>query len=189
MPDQRQRMNTRQTIVRSAVEVARLGGPVTLTLDAVAEHAGLSKGGLLYHFPGKDALIQAMIEDALARFEADVERLSASEDPGAGRWLRAFVKLTFAAEPEHDPGISLMAAAAINPDLLAPVSQFFARWQARACRDGLDPEFATVVRLAADGLWFADMFGAAAPEGDLRASVLDMLLTMISNAEKPVSER
>ena len=37
-------------------------GAGKLTLDAVAERAGLSKGGLLYNFPTKDALLQAMIQ-------------------------------------------------------------------------------------------------------------------------------
>ena len=189
MPTRRSGVNTRQSIISSAVDVAKSGGPGALTLDAVAEHAGISKGGLLYHFPGKDALIQAMIEDALARFESDVETLSQREERGQGQWLRAFVRLTFAAEPKHDPSVSLMAAAAINPDLLSPVGHYFARWQARACRDGLDPALATVVRLSADGLWFADLFAAAAPEGGLRQLVLDRLLEMIADAESSSAER
>jgi AcrR family transcriptional regulator len=37
-------------------------GASSLTLDAVAQAAGVSKGGLLYHYPNKDALLAAMIE-------------------------------------------------------------------------------------------------------------------------------
>ena len=37
-------------------------GERAATLDAVAERAGVSKGGLLYHFPNKEALIAVMLE-------------------------------------------------------------------------------------------------------------------------------
>ena len=37
-------------------------GERAATLDAVAKRAGVSKGGLLYHFPNKEALITATLE-------------------------------------------------------------------------------------------------------------------------------
>ena len=36
-------------------------GVAKLTLEAVAKEAGVSKGGLLYHFSNKEALIEGMI--------------------------------------------------------------------------------------------------------------------------------
>lgn len=181
--------DTRTRILASAREIVDQHGPGALTLDSVARHAGLSKGGLLYHFPGKDALVQGMIEETLTRFEADVDRLSEHETAGPGRWLRAFVRLTFAALPEHDPGSSILAAAATNPDLLEPVGRYFARWQARACEEGLPERVVTMIRLASDGLWFADMFDASAPDGELRAQVLDELLAAIGDAEQSIGRR
>jgi hypothetical protein len=37
---------------------------------------------------------------------------------------------------------------------------------------------ATVARLAADGLWLADLLGMGPPEGELRARVLARLLEL-----------
>ena len=56
------------------------------------------------------------------------------------------------------------AAAAAEPELLAPLQEAFQRWQAALAEDGLDPVVATVVRLASDGLWLCDLFGLGAPE-------------------------
>jgi hypothetical protein len=42
-------------------------------------------------------------------------------------------------------------------------------------RDGIDPVDATLVRLAADGLWFADLLGLAPPQGRTRAELLKRL--------------
>ena len=44
----------------------RRDGAAALTLDAVAAEAGVSKGGVLYHFGSKRALIDGLL-DALAR--------------------------------------------------------------------------------------------------------------------------
>lgn len=189
MEDERRRDGTQHALVRAASSIVRERGAGSLTLDAVAAVAGVSKGGLLYHFATKDALVRAMVEEGLRQFELDVDAAAESELPGQGRWLRSFVKVTFAARPEHDVSAGLMAAAALNPELLALVDEYFARWQDRATAGGIDPAFATLIRLAADGLWFADLFDAAPPGNALRNRVLEMLLAQIESAESADSLR
>jgi AcrR family transcriptional regulator len=171
--------STRESIVRAANDVVIENGPGGLTLAEVAARAGLSKGGLLHHFASKDALIIGMIEHALDAFESDVEK-QAQREAACSPWLRSFVNVTFAAKPEHDPSRSILAAAAVNPNLLDLVGKYFDRWQRRASADCADPVTATTVRLAADGLWFADMFTDSAPTGGEREALRLRLLEMIS---------
>ena len=45
-------------------------------------------------------------------------------------------------------------------------------------RAGTDPVDATVARLAADGLWLAELLGLGPPTGELRAKVVDRLLEL-----------
>ena len=58
-PSARGRKSSREKILDAAAELVAEIGAGRLTLEAVAEKAGLSKGGLLYNFPTKDALLQA----------------------------------------------------------------------------------------------------------------------------------
>ena len=51
---------TRQKILAAASQIVQCKGVAKLTLEAVAKEAGVSKGGLLYHFSNK-ALIEGMI--------------------------------------------------------------------------------------------------------------------------------
>ena len=62
--------------------------------------------------------------------------------------------------------------------VLAAVRDRYATWQDRVVTDGGDPVEATVARLAADGLWLADLLGLAPPEDHLRERVLARLLDM-----------
>ncbi|MCA9997886.1 MAG: TetR/AcrR family transcriptional regulator, partial [Anaerolineales bacterium] len=62
MSQRRTAVETREIIFEACSSILRCDGLASLTLDAVAEEAGLSKGGLLYHFPSKVALIEGLFE-------------------------------------------------------------------------------------------------------------------------------
>ena len=51
-------VQTRARIRVAAAKVIERDGAGHLTLEKVAAEADLSKGGLLYHYPSKDALLQ-----------------------------------------------------------------------------------------------------------------------------------
>jgi AcrR family transcriptional regulator len=163
---------TRQRIVEAAGEVVLRDGVAHLTLEATAAEAGLSKGGVLYHFASRDALVSGMVERMIEEFDRDLE--ARTVDPGTpGAFTRAYLAATLETGPddrgiEDRLGAALLAAAAAQPELLAPLHRAFARWQARIEDDGIDPARATALRLAADGLWLSEVFGLAAPTGELR---------------------
>ena len=60
---------TRQKILTAASQIVQCKGVAKLTLEAVAKEAGLSKGGLLYHFSNKEALIEGMIVRGVEDYE------------------------------------------------------------------------------------------------------------------------
>jgi AcrR family transcriptional regulator len=174
----------REAILAGACRVVRAVGRAGFTLDAVAREAEVSKGGLLYHFPTKEALIAGMIDQLCADFDAAIEReLAGDAVPGPGRWVRAYARLScdVAAEPLDGLYAALVAAIGTNQELLEPLRAAFDRWQRRAIDDGLDPSLATLVRLAADGLWFAELMGFAPPSAALRAQVCARLIALATD--------
>jgi AcrR family transcriptional regulator len=171
--------------LEAANQVVVADGVKRLTLEAVARRAGVSKGGLLYHFPNKQALIEGMIGNLGEVFVSRLAQELAADDAASdeGRWLRAYARATFAGEQESLTASSgFLAAVANNPELLKPLRENFGRWQELAESDGLDPALATVVRLAVEGLWFADLFGFAAPAEPLRTQVLNRILDLAGEA-------
>lgn len=178
--------DTRQRLFAATTEVVRERGVGQLTLDAVAQAAGVSKGGLLYHFPSKEALLTALADEMIARFEQDIAHASAADGgPVAGRWVRAYARTSLAmSRDDLDLTAALLAAAGTDATLLAPWRRAFVRWQEAAGADGLVPARATLVRLAIDGLWFADMIDLAPLNRELRTRVAAELLRL---ANDPVS--
>jgi AcrR family transcriptional regulator len=164
------RGETRARLLDAAAQVVRRDGPQNLTLDAVAAQAGVSKGGLLYHFRGKRELVEALVDRWLTEFQQDID---AAPDGFARGYVRASAPGGVDAEE-----LGLLAALVGEPSLLAPMRERYAVWQDRIEREGGDPVDTTVARLAADGLWFAELFGLAPPRGELRDAVLARLLTL-----------
>jgi AcrR family transcriptional regulator len=172
---------TRDRILDAAESIVIRDGVSRLTLDAAAAQAKLSKGGVLYHFGTRDALVSAMVERLVAVFDADLEAESAADDAAGadttGRYIRAYVRATIRPPQTADEirreraGAAVLAAMASEPQLLEPLRRSFDHRQARLVADGVDPVRATVARLAADGLWLIDLFGFAPLDEPLRSQV------------------
>ncbi len=62
--------NARHRILDGALELLRAEGGGTITLDATAKQVGLTKPGLMYHFPTKEALMLAVVDHVAERWEA-----------------------------------------------------------------------------------------------------------------------
>lgn len=156
---------------QAAAAVLHRDGAAQLTLDAVAREAGVSKGGLLYHYPSKDALLQDVLDRFLQEAEADIARREALDQFPSGRFARAYLGSTLDTPPEEPGASALLAAISLNPALLDGVRARYRDWQARAERDGLPPGLGTLLRLAADGLWLAELFDLAPPTAQERAAL------------------
>jgi AcrR family transcriptional regulator len=162
------RGDTRARLLDAASTVIRRDGPQALTLDAVAAQAGVSKGGLLYHFASKRELLDALVARWLDDFDRDIEA-----EPG--NFAERYVRASDGAKAEE---AGLLAALVADPKVLATVRERHVAWQDRVAAEAGDPVDGTVARLAADGLWLADLLGIAPPEGDLRERVLARLLEL-----------
>lgn len=123
-----------------------------MALDAVAARAGVSKGGLLYHFPSKGKLLEGMVRFHLASFEqalADRE-IEKGRRPNSlmEAYLELFVEDRCSNEP---PPTGWLAALAEDPDLLAPVGQHHRELLDRLHATA-DPDMALIAFLAMQGV-------------------------------------
>ena len=165
--------DTRARLLDAAVTVVRRDGAQSLTLDAVAAEAGVSKGGLLYHFKSKRELLDGMVDRWLAEWQEEIDK-----DSGDRGFLAGYINATHlggAGPAERAAEFGLLAALIAEPAVLETVRRRYDEWQQEAVREASDPVEATVARLATDGLWLADLLGFAPPRGELRERVLARL--------------
>ena len=152
-------------------------------LGAVAQDAKVSKGGLLYHFRTKDALVAGLTQRMLDRFDEAQDQIAAQDAERPGAWTRAYLASTVDADgAPADNSAQLMAGilAALGRDSaeLERVRERFSHWHRRLQSDGLDATTAAVVRLAADGLWLSALLGLPRPDEESSVLVLEALREM-----------
>lgn len=152
--------DTRETILEAAEEIVVAQGATHLTLDAVAARAGVSKGGLLYHFPTKEALLAGMIERLVTSFREEKLRLIDSGPECPGALLLAHVNVvTTKDERCSKVGAALLAAVANNPALIEPARQYI-HSDMRAMFEGIaDFPSAALLFLASEGLHHLKLLG------------------------------
>jgi AcrR family transcriptional regulator len=171
--------DTKIRILSAAESIVLERGVSALTLDAVAEAAGLSKGGLIYHFDSKEALIRAMIARIGTCMQERMDRLCA-DDGRPGTWTRAYIDAAFppaGTEDDRDAvrEAALIAALGNDPALLEPYAAQYAGWVEQQKADDIDPVLSAIIRLAADGLWMNEAFGVRPVGSADRAAVLQRL--------------
>lgn len=179
----------RDRVLDAAERVVGRDGVANFTLEAVANEAGVSKGGLLYHFRSKPALIMAVVDRLANRCERDQRAVLEEEPGGPGAFCRAY--LGSRARPvnpeQRHIHAAILAAAGTDPQLLDPFRKRMAAWQACLEADGIPPEMATIVRLAIDGLCLCRLLGMPVPEGELRDKVVETLVGM-TRPEEPCGD-
>ncbi|MEU0794505.1 TetR/AcrR family transcriptional regulator [Amycolatopsis sp. NPDC005961] len=170
---------TRRALLDAAGTVIRTRG-VPASLDDIAKAAGVSKGGLLYHFPAKDALVRALAQDILDTFRAEVLAALDPEDTRAGRLTRAYIRASL--DTSYDEvavreNIALIAQLISIPEIAALARADAERWDRDLHDDGLPDHVVTLVVAAADGASTAPLWGvglAVAAARRLEQQLLDL---------------
>lgn len=127
------------------------------SLEKVAAAAGVSKGGLLYHFPSTTALRDGVIARALDDTDAALREAAAEGQAG-----RAWLRLSVPDEDQRRLWAGLLATfrlvgadAALPPQLV----EHEQRWQQLLTEEVGDAVRAQVLRLVGDGLLLQSLTG------------------------------
>lgn len=139
--------NQAHIIIQAAADVVAHQGAHKLTIENVAKQAGLSKGGVLYHFPNKEALLSGMLEHLTETLDA--RREEKAQDSELEKMLN-----TIDLDNETDRALTLaiLAVSAQQPELLAPAREYFRERVATINQQLDDQEMAAILLMALEGL-------------------------------------
>lgn len=157
------RPSARSRILEAAFAVVRQQGGLHMTLDAVAAAAGVSKGGLLYHFPSQRALLSAMMQLHISRVESRIAGALATIPAGPAQQVLALVEAMFDLESDlWAEAHALLAAVAHDPDALAEARARHRAVEQSVLERQAHPERVRVLLLALDGIWMSELIGVEA---------------------------
>jgi AcrR family transcriptional regulator len=173
--------STRDLILNAAERVVSRDGARRLTIDAVVQESGYSKGGVLYNYPSKQALIEGMVDRMIAQTRSRHDAaLSAAKAAGKDPVPAMVHSLLQQKHVDRAVHMGLLAALAEQPDLVTPIRVAIAQMRDELLAHAADPELASIVMLAADGLHFSDILGLDVLPDDQRDAVEARLIGLVS---------
>lgn len=154
---QRDKERTRAAILAAAERMVTAQG-TGVALAEIAAEAGVTKSGLLHHFPSRSALMVAMAHHVVDRAWDEVHALVEDGDDGPGALTRAYVRASTGDSPYltsvfSATGLAARLGVAIEgtaiDDLFSGDAE---RWTAAFEADGLPLARSLAVRHGADGV-------------------------------------
>lgn len=148
---------TRDRLLDVAEEIVRTGGGAALTIGALAQAAGISKGGVQYSFASKDDLVRALVERWTSQFDAV---MGAEENVDPVVFVRRYIAATRASQQ----AMNAKMAGLLVSYLEDPVNRRETRNWYRGIFHRLDgnsaaAQTARVAFLAVEGLFLMRMNG------------------------------
>ena len=113
------RTSNRDRIITGALELAHRDGFDTLTFDALAEHVGLTRGGIIYHFRTKAELLEGIASAFQERWRAEALEALSKPLEEASRAERIEALTRSVVDGEILPGeVSFMLSATPEAEML-----------------------------------------------------------------------
>ncbi|MEO9530003.1 TetR/AcrR family transcriptional regulator [Roseibium sp.] len=172
----RSSQDSKSEILKAALELIRRSGAPSLTIDAVAVEASFSKGGVLYNFPTKDALITGMVEFLAGQFEAEVAAARARNLSSHCPTLAAMIDVTEGWLMENrDIARAILATKVDRPELSEPFRLVKERLKAAIEAETDYRARAWAIWASLEGLHFSEAHCVTIFTDDERAAVLEEL--------------
>jgi AcrR family transcriptional regulator len=170
------RPSQKNHLLESAVSLVARQGVEALTIEKLAQAAGVTKGGVQYHFHTKDLLVTELLSHLLAQFDNAI-----GPDAQGAAWLRAYVAVSLANPGEADGvAAALLAALPPNDPRAEPFRLSSGRWRER-CEAGVaDKALAQLIRMATDSVCVDIIYGGltASDLARLKSRLFDLIDTL-----------
>ncbi|WP_132116110.1 TetR/AcrR family transcriptional regulator [Actinocrispum wychmicini] len=153
--------SSRERILDSYENILSERGPVEITLDAVAAHAGVSKGGLLYHFGSKDALRDGLLDRMTQRTAEDVDNARHAPEGVVRYFLRTAITDATPKHPLHRTTMATLRLALNDPRATEVMHRGTTAYRDLLNEHIDDPLTAELVLLVGDGLYMRSALGEA----------------------------
>ncbi len=152
--------SSRDRILDAAEEIVLKKGAKHMTMDAVASKAGVSKGGLMYHFPSQRDFLRAMLKRFVDRMEKRLDNIRSSLPASPVREIKAYI-LTWSAigEDYRSAAMALLAALTREPQLLQTIRKKNLKNLTRIIKTSPNPEHMMLLSLATEGIWMSALLG------------------------------
>ncbi|MBF6621328.1 MAG: TetR family transcriptional regulator [Patulibacter sp.] len=175
------RPSKRTTILEAAHRIVARDGLAGVTYEAIAEEAGLTKGGVVYHFGSRDELVVALAEFLAEYWDAAMVTAAGAPADQLTERERLEVYARESLQGTTNAELVMLMESADVPEARAAWTSVVDRWALPRVDDPPTDEQLDllVLRLAADGLWIYDAIAADPMDHELRRQLVERIARAI----------
>jgi AcrR family transcriptional regulator len=168
----------RESVLDAFARIIVDDGERAATMDATARAAGVSKGGLLYHFASKEALEAGLIDRMETLALEDVEEIKRSPEGPIAAFMRTSIHTGSVLD------VAIIAVSRLAQNGITPAVEALRRvrvlWEEAVRPQARDETALQLVMLVSDGLYFNNALAVASVPGpSLGPADLDALIRLV----------
>jgi AcrR family transcriptional regulator len=166
-------------LIEAAIEISSKIGLSNITVQAVADLAGVTKGGLLHHFPSKQVLIEEVFNILMENLDLEINRIMEKDSEPKGSFSRAYVKSSYSGHENNS--IKIWPAFSTSLVLDSEMQKIWYEWLKLRLQKHKKTDSSInceIARLAADGLWFNLNFVDDSNKNIFNPKLLDTLINL-----------
>lgn len=170
-------------ILEKALEVVVEFGAASLTFDAVSKKSGISRGGILYHFPNKEVMLESLLEHyvgvEMSLFFKNWEKLGNTPETLAKAEI---LSMSQRDSKNRDIAVALLASLVNHPALLEKIRPIV---EHRFKTIMNNPNFAkeAIILMALDGMYTMRALGLDPLTPKKRKEIFECMLSMCESKE------
>lgn len=179
----------REVILDAARRVVRERGAGNLTYDELVHESGVTRGGITYHFPTKDDLLRELVRQDIENWHEGEQRLRPKMDNVLAADVIAHIRSHTARDDDRRRFVSgMLSAITLDRTLLDPVREFVkekcgeVEWTEQQL-------MLQVLKLAAEGLFWSELFGCGELPEDARGRLVAKLEQLANDWSSPADEQ
>lgn len=175
-------MSARDQVLDAFEQILITEGERAATMDAVAAGASVSKGGLLYHFRSKDALVEGLVERLRQLAEVDAAAMRAAPQGPAAYYVGT------STHHHSELDRALVATARLVQDANPRASEAMRSVQQSAYElivdEVGDAAIARAILLLGDGLYYNAVLAGGSPGATESGEDVESLLVVVEQLKE-----
>ncbi|MFC7934552.1 TetR/AcrR family transcriptional regulator [Streptomyces cinereoruber] len=182
---------TRERILDVFEEIILIEGERAATVDGTAAKAGISKGGLRYHFESKASMVDGLVDRVERQLAGDHADILSAPEGAVEYFLRASADPDNALE-QSSAALLRLYQSGRYPQAHRVLDQVVATWLDALTERLGDPLIARLVQLVRDGIFYNSTIAKGSggiARATLEAHELNDLITLLHSLKAKTSPR
>ena len=179
------RKSSKNAILDALERVIARQGLAATTIEAVAAEAGVSKGGLFYHFASKRDLLLRLMDRYHNHFFALRGEIVETLPDTPNRLMKASLLASLRHPAKYNTNIGNVIALMDDVELRERVSAMKKSVFEEITANSKRPELIALAFLAVDGLWVMDMVGGGHYNPEFQQKIVDELMRLVDVLDVP----